>query len=253
MSPALDYSGMADVYDALVRFEEDIPFFRELALEASGPVLELMAGTGRVSLPLIEAGVDLTCVDSSGEMLDRLRAKLEDRDLSARLIQGDIARLRFEPGFALALIPFQSLSELLIEDEQRSALRAVFDALRPDGLLACTLHNPAIRRRSLGGGPRTAARAPDGERGELLLEVELEVGEGDLVHGVQRVRRTDAHGKIIFERVIPIRFALIERVDFEAMARGIGFEVEALYGDYAGSPFSPDSSPYMVWLLRRPG
>jgi hypothetical protein len=44
-----------------------------------GPVLELIAGTGMVSIPLIEAGVDLTCEDSSQEMLAILDHELRSR------------------------------------------------------------------------------------------------------------------------------------------------------------------------------
>lgn len=82
MSPALDYSGIAHLYDSYVRFKDDIPFFLEECRKVQGPVLELMAGTGRVSLPLAEAGVELTCVDSSGPMLEVLRRRLAGRTVA---------------------------------------------------------------------------------------------------------------------------------------------------------------------------
>ncbi|MGB5400132.1 MAG: class I SAM-dependent methyltransferase, partial [Thermoanaerobaculia bacterium] len=60
--PAFDYSLVADLYDSFCRFEDDIEFFRKCLQGSTGPVLELMAGTGRISLPLLEAGVELVCV-----------------------------------------------------------------------------------------------------------------------------------------------------------------------------------------------
>ena len=57
--------------------DADIPFFREMCADATGDVLELMSGTGRVSLPLLRAGVTLTCVDYSAEMLRVLVSALE--------------------------------------------------------------------------------------------------------------------------------------------------------------------------------
>jgi hypothetical protein len=60
---AIDFDRVADLYDVYVRFSDDIPFFLEACANAGGTVLELMCGTGRLSLPLIEAGVALTCVD----------------------------------------------------------------------------------------------------------------------------------------------------------------------------------------------
>ena len=68
----IDYDRVADVYDLYVTSELDISFYVEEATKARGKVLELMCGTGRVSVPLLEAGVDLTCVDVSTGMLPRI-------------------------------------------------------------------------------------------------------------------------------------------------------------------------------------
>ena len=50
----------------------DVGFYVEEATKVKGKVLELMCGTGRASMPLLEAGVDLTCVDASERMLARV-------------------------------------------------------------------------------------------------------------------------------------------------------------------------------------
>ena len=69
------------LYDRDVTAEYDVPFFRSEVEAVKGPVLELMAGTGRLSLPLIEAGATSTCVDSSAGMLEVLSRKLARRGL----------------------------------------------------------------------------------------------------------------------------------------------------------------------------
>ena len=53
------------------------------------------------------------------------------------------------------------------------------------------------------------------------------------------------------KRQLPIRFALHDHERFEALARDAGFHVVALYGDYAGAPFDPETSPYQVWVLAK--
>ena len=68
----IQWDAVASLYDSYVTATFDVPFFLAEAKAVPGPVLELMAGTGRVSLPLVEAGVPLTCVDASGAMLSRL-------------------------------------------------------------------------------------------------------------------------------------------------------------------------------------
>jgi predicted RNA methylase len=63
--PACDYSLVADIYDGYVRTDLDFAFFREESEKAKGRVLELMCGTGRLTLALLAEGVPMTCVDSS--------------------------------------------------------------------------------------------------------------------------------------------------------------------------------------------
>ena len=57
----MDYSLIADLYDSYVQTALDTPFFLGETRNVKGEVLELMAGTGRVSIPLLEQGVRLTC------------------------------------------------------------------------------------------------------------------------------------------------------------------------------------------------
>jgi ubiquinone/menaquinone biosynthesis C-methylase UbiE len=81
----IDYDRVADIYDLYVASDLDIGFYVEEATKVQGKVLELMCGTGRVSLPLLEAGVDLTCVDASEGMLARLEERLHALELDARV------------------------------------------------------------------------------------------------------------------------------------------------------------------------
>ena len=54
-------------------------------------VLEVGAGTGRISIPLLERGLDLIGCDLSPKMLSRLREK----SASARIVQADAVQLPF--------------------------------------------------------------------------------------------------------------------------------------------------------------
>lgn len=78
-----------------------------------GEVLELMAGTGRVSLLLVRAGVHLTCVDNAPELLARFRQKLAQEQLWAQVHEMDVRHLAVDKQFYLILPPFHSFSELV--------------------------------------------------------------------------------------------------------------------------------------------
>jgi SAM-dependent methyltransferase len=249
MAPHIDYDSIAEIYDLYVTADYDVPFFVSEARRVKGPVLELMAGTGRLSLPLIEAGAALTCVDSSQGMLDVLSRKLARRGLHADVHCMDVRRLDLPSRFALAVLPFQAFMEIVGEDDQRAALAAVFGCLAPGGRFICTLHNPAVRRAQVDGLLRAVGRFP-ADDGTLVVSG-FELGGHPVVTRLQFFELFGADGRLLWKRLLPMEFAFVERDAFERMARNAGFRVARLYGSYDRAPFDPVESPVMIWLLEK--
>lgn len=92
---AMDYPQVAHLYDTYVKTNIDIPFFINEA-QNCGRVLELTSGTGRLSIPLIESGVSLTCVDNSPEMLRILHQKLAAKGFHKVDLYGDYSSSKFQ-------------------------------------------------------------------------------------------------------------------------------------------------------------
>lgn len=246
----MQYARFADLYDTVVRTTVDLEFFLHEARRAKGEVLELMAGTGRLSIPLLQAGVPLTCVDLSPEMLSVLREKLEAEGLRADVIAADICALDLGRQFDLILIPFHSFSELVEPEQQRAALGRIGQHLAPGGRFICTLHNPRVRLKTVGRGLQLWGKYPVGEDGGTLLFWGFESPPVQrVVEGVELFEWFDAEGRLREKRMMDLRFAVIERDEFEALAAAQGFAVEALYGDYQYAPFT-DASPFMVFVLK---
>jgi hypothetical protein len=61
----------------------------------------------------------------------------------------------------------------------------------------------------------------------------------------------DASNELRAKRALPMRFALIDREEFAELAEGAGFVPVALYGDYVRGEYSEESSPFMIWVLRK--
>lgn len=246
----IDYDDVAELYDAYVSTEYDGPFFTEEVRRTTGPVLELTSGTGRLSVPLVEAGADLTCVDASASMLAVLARKLAVRELKAEIVCEDVCQLAFPPQFGLAILPFQSLMEVAGEVRQRAMLAAAYAALHPGGRFICTSHNPVIRRRVVDGILRVVGRFP--HAGGSLVVSGFETGGIPMVSRLQFFEFYTPDGRLVWKRLMPMEFEMVERERFEPLATAAGFRISALFGDYSRIPFDPATSPVMIWVLDKP-
>jgi SAM-dependent methyltransferase len=242
---AIDYSKLAGLYDALVTDASDVEFFLACARRAGGPVAELMAGTGRLAIPLLEAGIDLTCVDSSPEMLELLRAKASGRALQARIFSADVTTLDLPLTFAAIVIAFHSFEELVTIAEQQACLAAVRRHLVPGGLFVCTLHDVALR---LAARPATHRfRDPRSGRDVMLtLETAFDPASG-VVAGTESFTYAGEDSPFLS---VPLRFRLTPAEAFRALAVGAGFDVEAILEGYTGRDYRPGESGTAVWMLR---
>ncbi len=247
----VDYDSVADIYDLYVAYDFDLAFFVAEARKARGKVLELMCGTGRVSIPLVEAGADLTCVDASERMLARLEEKLRERNLEARVVRADIRRLDLPERFDLAIIPFHSFAELVSLQDQGLALSAIHACLKEGGRLVCSLHDPTVRARSADGTLRLNGRFPTDDGLFVVSGFETYDESSGVVDRVQFYEFFDASNNLRAKRALPMRFALIDKARFEQLADAAGFRPVALYGDYDRGDYREGRSPYMIWVLER--
>ena len=251
--PAMDYDRVAELYDAYVQGDFDLDFFIREARQVPGEVLELMSGTGRVSIPLIESGVRLTCVDASRPMLDRLEEKLDSKGLRARVVHADVCELALEALFDLIFIPFHSFAEITDEIQQRHALERVYDHLTEAGRFICTLHNPAVRLKSADGEKRRLGRFPllQGDGTLVLWSREQYDRDSRMVRGRQFYEVYDSTDGLRDSSFLDIAFYAHDRGSFESLAGDAGFRVVDLYGNYDRSAFDETASPVMIWVLAK--
>jgi len=121
-------------------YAQDLPLWRELAAQAGGPVLDLGAGSGRVSLDLARAGHDVTALDVDPLLLAALDAHAAAAGLAVATIEADARDFALDArAFALVLAPMQTIQLLGGPDGRARLLRSALAVLRPGGLLACAL------------------------------------------------------------------------------------------------------------------
>jgi SAM-dependent methyltransferase len=114
----------------------DMDMWLRLAREAAGPVLDVGAGTGRVTLRLAAAGHDVTALDRDGELLATLKERAAAEGLEIESVLADAADFELPRRFALIAVPMQTLQLL---DERDGFFASAARALVPGGLVAAAI------------------------------------------------------------------------------------------------------------------
>ena len=257
---------MSDFYDPLVYDARaqgvpgDVEFFLGLAMEAhaSGhPVLELACGTGRIAIPIAREGIPVVGLDQSPAMLARAREKGGGLE-HLRWEEADMRAFELPERFGLVFIAYRSFQHLLTVEDQLSCLRCAGRHLAPGGRLSLNIFNPDIvimgqwlgarrgglqRRRDDYRHPRTGRTTKAWET-RVYRPAEQEVESTFLDEEV------DDDGVVASRVYRGLKLRYTFRFEMEHLLARVGFEVEALYGDFSGGEFG-DSSPEMIWVARR--
>src|ERR1044071_1562164 len=131
---------------------------RLVELAAGGRALELAIGTGRVAIPLRERGVQVTGIELSIPMIERLRTKVDDATIP--VIAGDMATARAPGEYALVYLVFNTISNLLTQAEQVACFRNAARHLKPGGGFVIELWVPELRKLPMGQNAVVATSEP---------------------------------------------------------------------------------------------
>jgi SAM-dependent methyltransferase len=255
---------VADFYDSTLVYLErkDVDFYVEAARAARGPVLELGCGTGRILLPTARAGVEITGLDSSANMLARCREKLAaepaplQRDLQRRvtLVSGSLADFDLGRTFNLITMPFRPFQHLLTVEQQLSCLAAVKRHLAPGGRLIfdvfqvqpAAVYDPSwmvekedgpITRLADGRIVRRTVRVAAFHRAQQINDVEF----------CWYITHPDGRREQVHWRVA-LRY--FYRFELEHLLVRAGLRVAALYGNFERAPFGEDSQE-MIFVAEK--
>src|ERR671919_366470 len=142
-------------YDPIMSFGEDVAkmydeqrgdenaavaFLEKLA--DGGPALELAVGTGRIALPLAARGIRVDGVDISPAMVAKLRTKPGGDQISVTI--GDFADVPVHGTYRLIYVVFNTLFNLLTQEDQVRCFENVAAHLTDDGSFVIEAGSPAF-------------------------------------------------------------------------------------------------------------
>ena len=203
-------------------------------IAGEGRALEFAIGTGRVAIPLSERGVDVVGVELSRSMVDQMMAKPGSETIPVTI--GDMATTRVEGEFELVYLVYNTISNLLAQDEQVACFCNASEHLSPGGSFVIEVGVPRLRQLPA-GETFLVFDASDGHFG---------VDEFDLVN-----QRSTSHHAWIRDgrgRTFDSTHRYAWPAEYDLMARIAGLQFENRWANWQRDPFTADSTSHIsVW------
>ncbi len=243
-----------ELYDvAYASWTADLAYYVGLARAAAGPVLEVACGTGRVHLPMLQAGADADGFDLHPGMLDALRRKAAALGVETRLVQADMRDFTMPRRYALVVIPFRAFLHNLTTADELRTLRRVRDHLAPGGKLALDLFHPTFERlvdpdgrwrlenefaHPSTGAPLALWSSTTRDRVNQTMHVDMEL------------RELGPDGRVLAAHPHVFELRWIYKAEMELLLRAAGFPRCEVAGGFDGRPLERDTDQ-MVWTAWR--
>ena len=221
--------------------------------EKSGrPVLELACGTGRLTIPIAQAGVEIVGLDLSPSMLAHARRKAKAADVEVEFVEGDCRSFDLGRRFALIFMAFNSMQHL----HDYASLAALFANVRKHlaegGRFIFDVFNPKIEILARAAGERRLEREyqdPDG-KGKMAFENSSTYDDAAQVSHIHCyfVRR-GPNGEELDVREEELHLRSFFPQELDLLVRSQGFEIVEKFGNCERKPFA-SGDPKQVVVCR---
>ncbi len=254
-----EYAPFYDWENAQTLGRRDVPFWRRVASAAGGPVLELGCGTGRVSLPLARAGVELVGIDRSAPMLDRARKavarafrraspRLAEASRFVRFVRGDIRSLPFaDEAFPMVIAPYGILQSLIRPRDLTATLASVARVVARRGTFGIDLVPDVPKWREYENRVQLRGRAGGAQL--TLIESVRQDPKRHLTTFEQKY--VERRGDRTREHRFDLTFRTLSVRQMTRQLERAGFRVDAVLGDYRGRPWDDRADVWIIMAKKR--
>lgn len=244
------YDILAPFYDAVhADVREDIEFILEMAHAQAGDVLDLGCGTGRLTIPLAQAGFAVTGIDNEQAMLATAAQKLKAAGLenSVKLVSADMVSLSLpDQAFSLALVTQNTIMHLS-DIQMRAAMRAVRKHLAKGGVLLVDAANPL----QIGSAPDqpnfTLERRLKRDDSTEVLQYARWINDRENQFVAVDWRYVADDGNVVHAST---KYYYYYPHTLQMLMNDSGLEWQAVYGDYQAGKFT-EGSERLIIIARR--
>jgi ubiquinone/menaquinone biosynthesis C-methylase UbiE len=247
-----------DLYDIVTpsSFRGDVEWYRRQARECGSPVLELGAGTGRITLTLARDGIAVHALDIEPGMLRRLRRKLDDESPEVRarvtIVEGDMRSFELAERFALVIAPFRALLHNLTEAQHLACFRRVREHLQPGGRFAFNVFHPSLEFMAQHAGPLAGVWRLTGtfDREDGSYVTRSDANRYDTIqrriHGVNRYDEYGPDGTLRRTSMLRLELSYLYPSDIRRLLQEAGFRAIEIDGGFDGRPLQHDTDELVV-------
>lgn len=205
-------------------------------LAEGGSAVEFAIGTGRVAIPLAEAGVPVSGIELSEAMTARLREKASADEIP--VVQGDMATASAGTGFSLAFLVYNTIANLLSQEDQVECFQNAARHLAPGGCFVVELWVPQLRSLA----PGHAGTVEESRPGYLLVDTYDTLRQHVVSHHVRFGAGLEDGREARISRT-PHRYIWPSELDL--MARLAGFRLESRWSGWDRGEFTADSRSHV--------
>lgn len=250
-----DRALLAEIYDQTMTHAEDVALLKSLIGHVGSlDILECFSGTGRILLPLLADGHNVTGIEIAQAMVDRARRKAESLGLSQQLdiwVRDALIEPWGEARFDVVVIGANALFELAAEEAQQRCIELAYRALRPGGHLFIDNNNWTTPLHESVGASWVALEGTgaDGTYARQTAEtIGVDEANGLIVTRRRWYVRTPA-GEESWEEYDTTKRP-VSGTEVGEWLVGSGFKIVAAYGDFSGTPFG-EGSERAIYLARK--
>jgi SAM-dependent methyltransferase len=239
-----DYIYDAQIYDGFNTHTDDLEFYKKFfASHKTQKVLELCCGTGRLTIPLYESGINISGIDLNKTMLNEALRKTQEKGYQIELINGDMRSFKLDDKFDVIFIPFNSIHHLYSNDDLVNTLLTIQNHLNANGYLIIDYFNPSIRYI-----------AENENKSVQIADYETQDKRRVVINQTMRYEDDTQINRIKWQYIInnvphsneslDMRIYYPKELDYYIKSNN--FNIVSKYGDYDFSEFTSDSPKQLI-------